>query len=84
MPAEWPLIYTELRAESLLSNAACESKVWRLSNFDEFLIRSGLTNLRIVPRSSLFSIEPAFHRVAECDINARFYLSSVNIKCKYK
>lgn len=37
-PAEWPLIYTELRAEPLLSSAACESKVWRLSNFDEFLI----------------------------------------------
>lgn len=32
---------------------------------------SGLTNSRIVSRSSLFSIGPAFHRgAAECDINA--------------
>lgn len=35
---------------------------------------SGLTNSRIVSRSSLFSIEPPFHR-GVADINARLYLS---------
>jgi len=52
MPAEWPLIYTELRAEPLLSSAACESKVWRLSNFDEFLIPVPALLTRVLSRDS--------------------------------
>lgn len=37
---------------------------------------SGLTNSRIVSQSSLFSIEPAFHRrVAECNINGRLHFN---------
>lgn len=63
--AEWPLIYTELRAESLLSSGACESKVWRLSNFDEFLIPVPVLLARALSRnrhylaSNLYFIEPS-------------------------
>lgn len=80
--AEWPLIYTELRAEPLLSSAACESKVWRLSNFDEFLIPVPVSRI-VCPAIVIIYSKPAFYRDVRVSDMRRFPRLPFFLMCTY-
>lgn len=85
MSVEWPLIYTELQAKPLLSSAACESKVWRLSNFDEFLIPVPVLLIRALSRDRYYLP----YRTCSCIVALpsmiliRSFIKPVNIKYKW-